>query len=262
MVNKMSERNAGYLLDIPIDRCTLEQAIDNSLDVIDQRSGKLIFVCANPHSIVVAQSDSSFATALHNSNLSVADGVGVTMMAKLANVTVGPRIAGHDFFLALLQALEERGSGRVFFFGSSNHVLDLIRDRFARDFPSLVLCGYLSPPYGEWSEQQNDHMIQEINDAKPDVLWVGMTAPKQEKWVEQNKNKLTPPVIGSIGAVFDFYAGTYPRAPKWMCRIGLEWLYRLIKEPKRMWKRNLVSSPKFVLLVLTRHLLSAGKYNP
>ena len=102
-------------------------------------------------------------------------------------------------------------------------------------------------------------MVQTINDAKPDVLWVGMTAPKQEKWVEENRHNLTVPVIGSIGAVFDFYAGTYARAPQWVCRIGLEWAYRFLLEPRRMWQRNCVSAPKFLWLVMSRHVLGIGK---
>ncbi len=117
----------------------------------------------------------------------------------------------------------------------------------------------LSPPFGSWSDEQNRRMVQLINDAKPDVLWVGMTAPKQEKWVEENRHNLTAPVIGSIGAVFDFYAGTYARAPQWVCHIGLEWAYRFLLEPRRMWQRNCVSAPKFLWLVLSRHVLGFGK---
>jgi len=102
-------------------------------------------------------------------------------------------------------------------------------------------------------------MVQTINLARPDVLWVGMTAPKQEKWVEENRHNLNVPVIGSIGAVFDFYAGTYARAPQWVCRIGFEWAYLFMLEPRRMWHRNFVSTPKFLWLVLCQHVLGAGK---
>ena len=98
-------------------------------------------------------------------------------------------------------------------------------------------------------------MLETINKARPDVLWVGMTAPKQEKWVEANRQKLNVPVIGSIGAVFDFYAGTYSRAPQWICDAGLEWAYRFMREPRRMWQRNFVSAPKFVWLVLKQRVM-------
>lgn len=98
-------------------------------------------------------------------------------------------------------------------------------------------------------------MINDINTTCPDVVWVGMTAPKQEKWIEKNRHELSTSAIGAIGAVFDFFAETYPRAPKWATKYGLEWLFRLVKEPKRMWKRNFVSTPLFILRCITQHVL-------
>ena len=252
-------RDACILLGIPIDRKHLAEVTEEALQAIDRRMSQRVFACANPHSLVVAQHDDSFQSALTKANLVVADGVGVTFMARLVGAQIGPRITGSDYFQAVLNALQHRGGGRVFFFGSSQRVLDLIAKRFAADFPSLTLCGALSPPFGSWSDEENGWMVQVISDAKPDVLWVGMTAPKQEKWVEDNRRQLTAPVIGSIGAVFDFYAGTYARAPQWVCRIGLEWAYRFILEPRRMWQRNCVSAPKFVWLVLLRHVLGVKK---
>lgn len=255
----MITREVGYLLDIPIDQKSLAVAIQDTFVAIERKRPPVIFACANPHSLVVAQGDPRFQSALTQANLVVVDGVGVSFMARLAGVHIGPRITGTDYFQAVLNALHQRGGGRVFFFGSSQRVLDLIAQRFASDFPSLVLCGMVSPPFGLWSDEENCRMVQIINDAKPDVLWVGMTAPKQEKWVEENRHNLTVPVIGSIGAVFDFYAGTYARAPQWICHIGFEWAYRFLSEPRRMWQRNCVSAPKFLWLVLSRHVLGFGR---
>ena len=251
----MGVRDAGIVLGIPIDRKSLTEATEDALQAINRRISQRVFACANPHSLVVAQADSKFRSALMHANLIVADGVGVSLMARLVGVQIGPRITGTDYFQAVLKALQQRGGGRVFFFGSSQRTLNLMAKRFAADFPSLTLCGTLSPPFGSWSDEENGRMVQAINEAKPDVLWVGMTAPKQEKWVEANRRQLNTPVIGSIGAVFDFYAGTYTRAPQWICRIGLEWAYRFILEPRRMWQRNFVSAPKFIWLVLRRHVL-------
>ena len=250
----MSERDAGILLGIPIDRKSLAEVTEDALQAINRRMSQRVFACANPHSLVIAQHDDCFQSALTHANLVVADGVGVSLMARMVGIQIGPRITGSDYFQAVLSALQQRGGGRVFFFGSSQRVLDLIAKRFALDFPSLTLCGALSPPFGSWSDEENRRMVQVINDAKPDVLWVGMTAPKQEKWVEANRRQLNTPVIGSIGAVFDFYAGTYARAPQWICQIGLEWAYRFILEPRRMWQRNCVSAPRFVWLVLRRYV--------
>lgn len=255
----MGARDAGILLGIPIDRKSLAEVTEEALHAINRRMSQRVFACANPHSLVVVQLDDCFQSALKHATLVVADGVGVSLMARMVGVQIGPRITGTDYFFAVLKTLQKRGGGRVFFFGSSQRVLDLIAKRFSDDFPALTLCGTLSPPFGSWSDEENRRMVQAISEARPDVLWVAMTAPKQEKWVEENRHCLNVPVIGSIGAVFDFYAGTYARAPQWACRIGLEWAYRFILEPRRMWQRNFVSAPKFVWLVLWRHLLGFGK---
>ena len=251
--SEIESRDAGILLGIPIDRKALVDIVHKSMHAIDHRSSQRVFACANPHSLVIAQQDSAFHQALTGADMVVVDGVGLSLMTRFVGIRIGPRITGTDYFQGVLNALQQRGSGRVFFFGSSQQVLDRITKRFAADFPALTLCGALSPPFGTWSEEENHRMVKTINDAEPDVLWVGMTAPKQEKWVEANRRQLTVPVIGSIGAVFDFYAGTYSRAPEWVCDIGLEWAYRFILEPRRMWRRNFVSAPKFVWLVIRRH---------
>jgi len=250
---------ADSLLNIHIDRMSLAEITVETLRAINRKTSQRVFVCANPHSLVVAQHDLGFQAALNQADFVAADGVGVSLIARLVGVQTGPRITGTDYFDAVLRGLREHGGGRIFFFGSSPKVLDRISNRFASEFPSLTLCGTHSPPYGSWSEEENHQMIQIINAAKPDVLWVGMTAPKQEKWVEANRHKLRVPVIGSIGAVFDFYAGTYSRAPQWVCRIGFEWAYRFMLEPRRMWRRNCVSAPKFLWLVLLRHVFRTGK---
>jgi N-acetylglucosaminyldiphosphoundecaprenol N-acetyl-beta-D-mannosaminyltransferase len=160
------------------------------------------------------------------------------------------RIAGADYFYSIMKALDSEGGRRVFFMGSTENVLELIKQKVAREYPGIEGVGVFSPPFGDWSDEDNKHIIQVINDFKPDALWVGMTAPKQEKWVSSNRGELNVPIIGSIGAVFDFYAGTHPRAPEWMHKNGLEWLYRLVREPRRMWRRNFVSTPKFIWLML------------
>lgn len=251
----IGDRDVGVLLGVAIDRKSLGQVTADALGAVERRAEQIIFACANPHSLVVAQNDPIFKQALNSANLVVADGVGITLMARYARIKVGPRIAGHDYFRAVLGALDKRGSGRVFFFGSTPRVLSLIESRFKHDYPALTLCGVLSPPFGDWSDEQDASMVEAINASQADVLWVGMTAPKQEKWTEKNRDRLNAPIIGSIGAVFDFYAGTYPRAPTWMCKLGVEWLYRLAREPRRMWRRNFISTPKFIALVIWRHIL-------
>ncbi len=209
----------------------------------------LVFSCANPHSLAIAESRDDFRGALENADLLVTDGVGLSVVGKLLRENVGPRITGGDFFTALMEqqnSLALARKTRVYFFGSSQQVLNLIKSNLEVCYPNIEICGYTSPPYGTWSEAENLLFIAQINAAKPDILWVGMTAPKQEVWTYKNRDQLAVSIIGNIGAVFDFCAGTYERAPDWARKGGVEWLVRLWKEPKRMWKRNFISPVVFV----------------
>jgi N-acetylglucosaminyldiphosphoundecaprenol N-acetyl-beta-D-mannosaminyltransferase len=231
---------------------SLEELLAAAQASIANRNGPFVLACANPHSLVVARKDPQFREALESASAVVADGVGCQWGAALSGVSVGPRITGTDFFLAVMAALNRAG-GRAFFFGSSDAVLEKLAARAGHDFPR-VATAMLSPPFRPWSEEENRQMIEDIRRFRPDVLWVGMTAPKQEKWVASNVARLQVPVIGSIGAVFDYYAGVTHRAPQWICNLGLEWLYRLPREPKRLWRRTFVSAPAFLWLVLVERI--------
>jgi N-acetylglucosaminyldiphosphoundecaprenol N-acetyl-beta-D-mannosaminyltransferase len=199
--------------------------------------------------------DDQFHRALRACDDVVPDGVGVTLACRLAGLGKLSRITGFDVFKTIMLQMQRIG-GRVFFFGSSNAVLALVESRVRHDYPNVHVT-LLAPPFGDWSEEQEDALVREIRDARPDVLWVGMTAPRQEKWVHANINKLDIPVVGAIGAVFDYYAGTVRRAPSWYRQRGLEWLYRLLREPRRLWRRTVLSAPRFVWLVV-RERLAAG----
>ena len=244
------------LLGIKIGPSTLNgliETVNNNISK-DIKDDPFVFACANPHSLAVAQKDRAFNEALNNSSATVADGVGVTLISQLLKINTGPRITGHDFFEAVMDLLNEN-NGSVFFFGSSESVLSIISSKLKQKYPNIKLAGTLSPPFREWSDEENTEMINTINASNPDVLWVGMTAPKQEKWIDANRNQLKVCTIGAIGAVFDFFADTYPRAPRCATKLGLEWLFRLIKEPKRMWKRNFVSTPLFLFYCFIQHVL-------
>ncbi len=245
------------LLGVKIGTTSLDTLTDHAMQAIGGKREQIAFACANPHSLVEAVRDIEFRDALNQSEQVVADGIGVVLTGRLVGAPVEPRITGADYFHSVMSALEARGGGRVFFMGSTPGVLDRIQRRAAKEFPNLKI-GVHSPPFGEWSPDQRQAVIDAINDFDPDVLWVGMTAPKQEKWVHANRSRLNAAVIGSIGAVFDFYAETHPRAPGWMHNNGLEWLYRLLREPRRMWRRNFVSAPKFLWLVLWERLRGFG----
>jgi N-acetylglucosaminyldiphosphoundecaprenol N-acetyl-beta-D-mannosaminyltransferase len=244
---------SNLLLGVPIGPASLNEIIDDSLQAVDSTLKQRIpyvFACANPHSLAVAEHDAEFKAALLEAQAVVADGVGVTLMAKLCGRDIGPRITGSDYFVALMSALNARRRARVLFFGSHEHVLLQLAERVRTDFPRIEIVGLFSPAFGEWSPEQNEAYLDAINIQRPDVLWVGMTAPRQEKWIAANRQRLNAGVAGAIGAVFDYYAGTVQRAPQWMCAAGLEWAFRMAREPRRMWRRNFVSAPVFFWRVL------------
>lgn len=195
----------------------------------------------NAHSYNLAKKDLAFMEALQGSDVILADGIAVVWVYKLLNKKI-KKIAGSDLFHYEMNRLE-RQKGSCFFLGSSEVVLARIRERAKLDFPNVYIRTY-SPSYkDEFSTEENEQMVAAINQFNPDVLFVGMTAPKQEKWAYRHFATLKAEHVCCIGAVFDFYASSVSRPPKWMISMGLEWLGRLLKEPKRMWRRYLVSSP-------------------
>ena len=210
--------------------------------------GKLLINTINAHSYNTALKDSLFAEALTKGDVLIPDGASVVIACRWLKAKSQPveRIAGWDLFVHEMDRLNRKG-GTCFFMGSSEKVLELIRKRAAVDYPNIKVETY-SPPYKpEFSEEDNKGIIEAINKANPDLLWIGMTAPKQEKWTYTHWKELDIHChVGTIGAVFDFFAGTVERAPLWWQEHGLEWLYRLLKEPKRMWRRYIIGNTLFL----------------
>ena len=208
--------------------------------------GKLLINTVNAHSYNTAQRDPLFAEALLRGGALIPDGAGVVMAMRWLYGRRIERVAGADLFDYEMARLNERG-GTCFFLGSSERTLALIRERAARDYPRIRVATY-SPPYKPVFTPEDDRaMVEAVNAARPDLLWVGMTAPKQEKWAYAHFAELdVRGHAGTIGAVFDFYAGTVQRAPRWWQEHSLEWLYRLLREPRRMWRRYLAGNVLFL----------------
>lgn len=210
--------------------------------------GKLLINTINAHSYNTALKDSVFAEALQKGDALIPDGISIIKATKWLKAKSRPngRIAGWDLFEYEMNRLNQKG-GKCFFMGSSEKVLSLIKEKAKLVYPNIIVETY-SPPYKpEFNDEDNKKIIDAINKANPDLLWIGMTAPKQEKWTYSHWNELDIHChVGTIGAVFDFFAGTVERAPMWWQEHGLEWLYRLIKEPKRMWRRYIIGNILFM----------------
>ena len=231
----------------------------SSLELLPDK--KLLISTINAHSHNLAQKDPLFAEALQNSDVLLPDGIGIVGAVRLLMGVRLQKIAGADLFCYEMNRLNRTG-GRCFFLGSSESTLRKIREKAAKEYPNIQLHTY-SPPYKpEFSEEDNKVMIAAVNEMEPNVLFIGMTAPKQEKWAYQAINNSQLIInnchVCCIGAVFDFYAGTVTRAPRWMIKLGLEWFYRLVKEPRRMWRRYLIGNTKFIYYVMKEKWQRSG----
>jgi N-acetylglucosaminyldiphosphoundecaprenol N-acetyl-beta-D-mannosaminyltransferase len=229
---------------------------DKELNSIPDR--KLLITTLNAHSYNNTRQDDFYAESLAKSDILLPDGVSVVWAVRLLTGKKLHKIAGADLFFFEMNRLNKIG-GSCFFLGSSENTLARIISRSASEFPN-VRIGKYSPPYKPvFTSEDNAIMVESVNVFHPDVLFVGMTAPKQEKWAYEHLESLKAGHICCIGAVFDFYAGTVSRAPQWMINMGLEWFYRLVKEPSRMWRRYLIGNSKFIGYVIKEIFISEKK---
>jgi N-acetylglucosaminyldiphosphoundecaprenol N-acetyl-beta-D-mannosaminyltransferase len=213
----------------------------------DQRDCRY-FACLNPHSVEIAADDEIFHKSLSCADFLTADGIGIIYASRILGGTIRRRITGTDVFLGVTEAMNRANVGSCFFLGSTEETLAKVRKEMAARFPNVKVAGTYSPPFKtKFSQKDNLEMIDAINRCSPDVLWVGLTAPKQEKWIFEQRGDLDVKFAGPIGAVFDFFVGNIDRTGPVMQNLGLEWLPRLLQEPRRLWRRSLVSAPKFLL---------------
>ena len=222
------------LFDQPLNKILNTKALINTL---------------NAYSYNLTHTDALYLEALLNSDVLIPDGISIVYATNWLTGKKIKKIAGADLFYYEMERLNQ-SNGSCFFLGSNERTLTKIRQRSLREYPNIRLRTY-SPPYKQEFDPEDDFaMIDVINSFHPDVLFIGMTAPKQEKWAWSHRNQINAETICCIGAVFDFYAGTIKRAPKWMIEIGLEWFYRLMKEPRRMWRRYLLGNFKFIISII------------
>jgi len=247
--------NSENILGYPVTTSDQNDCINQVFTWIrSEEKGKYI-VCINPHSLQEAKSDPVFRNAIICADLVTPDGMGILIGSKILNGCIRDRVTGSDIFWGISRILNQEKGYRYFFLGSTDENLSRIREKMEVEFPNIEIAGMFAPSFKpKFSPEENKEIIDTINRARADVLWVGMTAPKQEKWVYQHKHLLNVKFIGPIGAVFAFLGGTVKRAHPWMQDHGFEWLPRLIREPKRLWKRTFISAPSFLVNVVHQRL--------
>ncbi|HXH09762.1 MAG TPA: WecB/TagA/CpsF family glycosyltransferase [Alphaproteobacteria bacterium] len=216
------------------------------------------YVCVTPvHAIMESQRHPELKRIHNAAGLVTPDGMPLVWLSRLLGFPHVERVYGPDLLLALCERSVTRGY-RHFFYGGAPGVVDKLVLRLQARFPGLIVCGTYTPPFRPLTREEDWEATAQIDGAKPDIVWVGISTPKQQRWMAEHVGRLSAPVLIGVGAAFDFHAGVKRQAPRWMQRSGLEWCFRLLTEPRRLWRRYLIDNPSFVWLVLLQ-LLGLGR---
>lgn len=245
-------KGRANVLGVGVDPIDLATAVDRIRRSVDDRTGG--YVClANAHTIVTCRRDERFRRIVNNAAMVTPDGMPLVWLSRRRGFTATQRVYGPDLLLALCRESVVRG-WRHFFYGGAEGVPALLARRLTERFPGLTVAGVHSPPFRPLTDAQRAHAIDRIRHAGADIVWVGLGTPKQERCMAEFTEELPATTLIGIGAAFDFHAGLKKQAPRWMQRSGLEWLFRLCSEPRRLWRRYLLGNPYFIGLVLLQAL--------
>jgi len=223
-----------------IDALTMQETLDHVSEVIRTRQ-HVQHVVVNVAKLMTMRRDRKLREIVNNSDLINADGAGVVLGARLLGINIPERVAGIDLMNRLVE-LASRHDYRIFFLGAEEGIVRDVLSHYRNLFPNLQICGYQN---GYFSSEEEATVAQKIRQAKPDILFVAMSSPKKEKFISQYKEQMNVPFVMGVGGSFDVVAGKVKRAPAWMQSYGMEWFYRLVQEPGRMWKRYLVTNIEF-----------------
>jgi N-acetylglucosaminyldiphosphoundecaprenol N-acetyl-beta-D-mannosaminyltransferase len=235
------------VLGVGITAANLGQAADEIESWIDQRRRFYVNVCT-VHTVMECRRASRLRAIVNAGGMATADGMPLVWLARWYGHRHAGRVYGPDLFLELCRRSEEKGY-RHFLYGGSPPVVAQLAERLRARFPRLEIVGTHSPPFRPADAAEDEQVLAKIEAARPDVVWVGLGTPKQDYWIARHRPLLAAPVLIAVGAAFDFHAGRLAQAPPWMQRSGLEWLFRLAHEPRRLARRYLVYNPLFVLEV-------------
>jgi N-acetylglucosaminyldiphosphoundecaprenol N-acetyl-beta-D-mannosaminyltransferase len=240
------------ILGVPVAAVNLGEAADRIEEWI--RAGTQAYVTVTGvHGIVESCRDAEVLRAHREAGLCVPDGMPTVWIGRLAGHANMGRVYGPDLMLELMRRSVDQGYTH-FFFGGKDGVAERLRDRLSAKFPGLRVAGTYTPPFRPLTPEEDADLWRRLEAAAPDVLWVGLSTPKQERWMAANTGRAGATVFIGVGAAFDIHAGLLRQAPRWMQRSGLEWLFRLCMEPRRLWRRYLVNNPVFIWKVLGQWL--------
>jgi len=241
----VNTRQTCQVLGIPVDAVTFTQAQDRVLRWGHARQSRYV-VLANVHVVVTAAREPAFGAVVAAADLAAPDGAPVAWMLRKLGHTGQQRVSGPDLTWALLERCAAERLP-VYLYGSTPETLQALVNRATAAFAALNIAGYESPPFRALTEEEDAQAVERINASGAGLVFVGLGCPKQEYWMLAHRGRVNAVMLG-VGAAFDFHAGTVSRAPLWMREHGLEWLHRLASEPRRLWKRYLVTNTLFVLM--------------
>jgi len=238
--------NRAKILDVGVSAVDIPRAISIVSQYVTER--KQTYVCVTGvHGIIECQSDPDLKQIHNKAGLVTPDGMPLVWMARWLGYDQIKRVYGPDLMRAVTALSAQRGY-RQFYYGGAPEVPERLRSILTSQYPGLQVCGTLSPPFRPLTSKEDEEIIAQINLTKPDIVWVGLSTPKQERWMAAHLGRIDAPIMIGVGAAFDFLAGTKRQAPVWMQKSGLEWLFRLATEPRRLWKRYLQIVPRFLVL--------------
>ena len=244
-ISRFSSRKTFNVLGVQTHAMQIAGVVAQMERWIRNRDGSHSIAATSMHGIVQAQRDTAFKKTLNSTDLVVPDGMPLVWLGRRAGYHLPRRVYGPDLMHAFCEQTDGRGY-RHFFYGGEPGVPELLAESLKRRFPAMEVCGSFSPPFRSLNEEEDQEIVNMISRAAPDVLWVGLGTPKQERWMHEHRNKLNVPVLVSVGAAFDFLSGRRKQAPSWLREHGLEWLFRLMQEPRRLWRRYLVDGLRFI----------------
>lgn len=210
---------------------------------IEELRGKYICV-SNVHTTVMSYENERYREIQNNAAMALPDGAPLSNYSRKKGYKDARRVTGPDLMVELFRISPQRGY-RHFFYGATQETLDSMRMVIERDYPGMLIAGMYSPPFRKMTEEEDAEAVKLINEAKPDFIWIGLGAPKQEEWMYEHCDRVNGVMIG-VGAGFDYLAGYIKRAPMWMQKISMEWFYRLLQDPSRLWKRYVTTNMKFI----------------
>lgn len=247
------------VLGVRVDEAQIDDAIARSEAWISERKHCRYIAVTGMHGVMEAQHDPAFKNILNAADLVVPDGMPLVWIGRLRGCSLARRVYGPEFMWRFCKQAASKGC-RHFFYGGALGVPDRLAKLLRHEFRGLQVAGVYSPPFRPLTPTEDEEIVAMINGARADVLWVGLSTPKQEWWMHRHRELLNVPVLVGVGAAFDIHSGVRRQAPAWVREHGMEWLFRLLQEPRRLWRRYLVNGPQFVFF-LVLELLQLKKFD-